>query len=136
VLGQRSRSLRDPHPAPPPGEGPSSTRSELSGRARSTLTPASSPLQGEGRFRITADSLQGEGRSFRGWAPGPLLIGWGLFLVALGLLAGHWDYKVVEVGGWHALLHYPRLYGALLLWGLMIALAWIAPSRTPGVEAT
>lgn len=44
-----------------------------------------------------------------------------IFLIALGLLALPFPYKAPQLAaGWSALLAYPRLYSALLLWGLLV----------------
>lgn len=44
------------------------------------------------------------------------------------LLGGPWRFNVPDVAGWAALLHYPRVYGAVLLWGLLVWLAIRTPS--------
>jgi hypothetical protein len=46
------------------------------------------------------------------------------------LLGAPWRFNVQSVGGWSSLLHYPRLYGSLLLWLLIMALI-IAERRSP-----
>jgi hypothetical protein len=56
-------------------------------------------------------------------------------LVATVLLAAPWRFNVPSVGGWHALLYYPRVYGALLLWALLSLLLWRAPGRAVGESA-
>lgn len=43
-------------------------------------------------------------------------------VVAVVLLGAPWQYNVARVDGWANLMHYPRLYGALLLWLLMVLL--------------
>jgi hypothetical protein len=40
-------------------------------------------------------------------------------IVAMGLLAPAWPYKSWPSAGWAALVAYPRLYGSLILWGLL-----------------
>lgn len=52
------------------------------------------------------------------------LAAWGLLALAVVLLAAPWNPNVPDVDGWHALLRYPRVYGALLLWGLLLSLIW------------
>ncbi len=47
---------------------------------------------------------------------------WLLFAGAILLLAPAWPFNVQFVEGWWALLFYPRVYGALLLWLALIAL--------------
>lgn len=44
------------------------------------------------------------------------------FVLAVVLLGMPWKYNVLRVDGWSNLLHYPRLYGALILWLLMVIL--------------
>lgn len=44
------------------------------------------------------------------------------FALAVALLGAPWQYNVARVDGWASLLHYPRLYGALVLWLLMVVL--------------
>lgn len=41
-------------------------------------------------------------------------------MLAIGLLAPSWPYKSWPAEGWAALVAYPRLYGSLILWGLLI----------------
>lgn len=43
-------------------------------------------------------------------------------LAAVILLGAPWKYNVMRVDGWSSLMHYPRLYGALLLWLLIVVL--------------
>jgi hypothetical protein len=45
-----------------------------------------------------------------------------IFGMAVLLLGADWPYRAPAMPGWQALLHYPRLYGNLLLLGLMITL--------------
>ena len=45
-----------------------------------------------------------------------------LFLISAVLLAAPWQFNVSGVEGWKSLLYYPRLYGALMLWAIIIAL--------------
>ena len=52
----------------------------------------------------------------RAWVP------WLLFAGAVLLLAPAWPFNVEFVDGWWALLFYPRVYGALLLWLALLAL--------------
>jgi hypothetical protein len=55
--------------------------------------------------------------------------------VAALLLGGPWRFSVPEAAGWSALLHYPRLYGGVLIWGLVVAAAFREQQRAP-VDAT
>jgi len=48
---------------------------------------------------------------------------WGLFVLAVVLLGAPWRFNV-PVEGWAAVLHYPRVYGGLILWGLLASLLW------------
>jgi hypothetical protein len=43
-------------------------------------------------------------------------------VAAVVLLGAPWQYNVARADGWANLLHYPRLYGALVLWLLMVVL--------------
>jgi hypothetical protein len=52
--------------------------------------------------------------------------------VALLLLGAPWRFNVAGVEGWRSLLYYPRLYGALLLWALVMVLL-IAERRSAAV---
>jgi hypothetical protein len=52
----------------------------------------------------------------------PLVVGGTVWLIALLLLAAPWRFNVPSVEGWQALVHYPRLYGALALWAVIIGL--------------
>ena len=63
-------------------------------------------------------------RWLRRWG-GPLV-----WAAAIVLLAPPWPFNVPSVGGWHALLYYPRLYGTLLLWGLVLGLLWPGRARS------
>lgn len=56
-----------------------------------------------------------------------------LFVSAL-LLGAPWRFNVSSIGGWHSLLYYPRLYGSLLLWVLIMALI-IAVRRSPAAPS-
>jgi hypothetical protein len=42
--------------------------------------------------------------------------------LAVALLGAPWQYNVARADGWANLLHYPRLYGALVLWLLAVVL--------------
>ncbi len=53
----------------------------------------------------------------RGWLP---II---LFVAALVLLVPAWPFEQQPVDGWSALLYYPRVYGALLLWAALLVLS-------------
>jgi hypothetical protein len=44
------------------------------------------------------------------------------YVLALVLLGAPWQYNVARADGWANLMHYPRLYGALVLWLLMVVL--------------
>jgi hypothetical protein len=46
----------------------------------------------------------------------------GLLLLSTVLLGAPWRFNVPDVEGWKSLSYYPRLYGALLLWALVMAL--------------
>jgi hypothetical protein len=52
---------------------------------------------------------------------------WFALAAATGLLAPAWPYNRAGVEGWWTLLFYPRVYGALVLWALLV---WIARRRT------
>ena len=66
-------------------------------------------------------------------APRPAIDGLWLAL-ALALLAAPLPYEdPVLTVGWTALLAYPRLYGAWLLWGWLAREIWI--ERRAGIEA-
>jgi hypothetical protein len=56
-----------------------------------------------------------------------LLAAWVALALALALIGGPWRFNVPQIGGWQALLYYPRLYGDLVLWALVFATTiWIA----------
>ena len=57
----------------------------------------------------------------------------GLFLLSALLLGAAWRFNVPDVEGWKSLLYYPRLYGALLLWGLATALL-VRGRRSPALR--
>ncbi|HST04812.1 MAG TPA: glycosyltransferase family 87 protein [Chloroflexia bacterium] len=59
----------------------------------------------------------------------------GLFAFSGILLGAPWRFNVPNVEGWHALLHYPRLYGSLLLWVVIAALIVVGP-RSPGLVSS
>jgi len=48
---------------------------------------------------------------------------WAGLIVAGILLAAPWPFNVPDVAGWSALLHYPRVYGAAILWTVLVILA-------------
>jgi hypothetical protein len=49
------------------------------------------------------------------------VVPWAVLAAAIILLAPPWRfYNVPGAEGWHALLYYPRFYGNLLLWGLVL----------------
>jgi hypothetical protein len=50
-------------------------------------------------------------------------VSWIVWLIAVILLAIPWPYKTWAATGWLALTAYPRLYGTLLLWGLLLRLS-------------
>lgn len=52
----------------------------------------------------------------------PIAAGVGAFFVSAVLLGAPWRFNVPGVEGWRALLFYPRLYGALTLWALIMGL--------------
>jgi hypothetical protein len=54
-------------------------------------------------------------------------------VAAVFLLGAPWQYNVARVDGWANLVHYPRLYGALVLWLLMVALLF-RPTIIEGVH--
>lgn len=55
------------------------------------------------------------------WTAGLIACG-AAWLVAALLLGGPWRFNVPNVEGWSALLYYPRLYGALVLWAVLAGL--------------
>ena len=59
----------------------------------------------------------------RRWAP------WIAFTAALLLLGPAWPFNRQPVEGWWALLFYPRVYGALALWVLLL---WLIRAGRPG----
>jgi hypothetical protein len=67
-----------------------------------------------------------------------LLLWIGLLAAAL-LIGAPWRFNVPDVEGWNALLYYPRLYGAIVLWlvvtGLIIVMRRSAASRNQGISA-
>jgi hypothetical protein len=50
-----------------------------------------------------------------------------LWFGAIILLTPAWNYKEVSDSGWWALIAYPRLYGALLLWVLLVRFTLACP---------
>jgi hypothetical protein len=46
----------------------------------------------------------------------------GIFLLSALLLGAPWRFNVPDVQGWKSLVFYPRLYGALMLWALVMVL--------------
>ena len=48
---------------------------------------------------------------------------WALLTLAGVLLAAPWPFNLPDVAGWSALLHYPRVYGAAILWAVLVLLA-------------
>jgi hypothetical protein len=62
-----------------------------------------------------------DGRQGRG-LPQQLLAASAGLVLALVLLGVPWQYNVARVDGWASLMHYPRLYGALVLWLLTVVL--------------
>jgi hypothetical protein len=52
----------------------------------------------------------------------PILVGVITLFVAVLLLGAPWRFNVAGVDGWRSLLYYPRLYGALVLWALVMGL--------------
>jgi hypothetical protein len=56
-------------------------------------------------------------------APRPGWMAWLLFIGALVLLVPPWPFEQHPVEGWAALLYYPRVYGALLLWAALLVLS-------------
>jgi hypothetical protein len=63
-----------------------------------------------------ADGRRGRGLPWQLFAPSAGLV------LALVLLGAPWQYNVARVDGWAGLWHYPRLYGALVLWLLIVRL--------------
>ncbi len=49
-----------------------------------------------------------------------------LWLLAVGLVGWPWGYKEWASDGWRSLVSYPRLYGALALWVLLVRLIGVA----------
>jgi hypothetical protein len=47
---------------------------------------------------------------------------WAMLILAGVLLAAPWPFNVPDVAGWSALLHYPRVYGAAILWAVLVIL--------------
>jgi hypothetical protein len=75
-------------------------------------------------YRVESDG----GRSpvvVRRWS---VLLATGL-LVAVLLLGAPWRFNVPDVEGWKALLYYPRLYGAIVLW--LVVMGLIIVMRQP-----
>jgi len=60
---------------------------------------------------------------------------WAALVLAVLLLGGPWRFNVPEADAWSALLHYPRLYGGMLIWGLIVMVAFREQQRAP-VDAT
>jgi len=57
-----------------------------------------------------------------GWRTTHYAIAASVLALSALLLATSWEFNVHGVVGWHSLLYYPRLYGSLLLWLLIMAL--------------
>ena len=57
------------------------------------------------------------------------LVAWATLGAATLLLAAPWPYRAPSMPGWQDLLHYPRLYGNMLLFGLMIVLLLWPPHK-------
>ncbi|MEO6349351.1 MAG: hypothetical protein ABIP53_01745 [Candidatus Limnocylindrales bacterium] len=53
-------------------------------------------------------------------------LSWLLLVASIALLAPPWPFNRAGVEGWWTLLFYPRVYGALLLWALLV---WISMRR-------
>ncbi len=62
----------------------------------------------------------------------PILAGSIALFVSALLLGAPWRFNVPGVEGWRSLLYYPRLYGTLVLWGLVMGLL-IAARRSAAV---
>jgi hypothetical protein len=91
------------------------------------------PLVIAGRAIWDMYNRQSGGRLVRPeWA---VLAGASALLVAALLLGAPWHFNVPSVGGWHSLLYYPRLYGALLLWGLIMGLIIAARRSSAGLNS-
>jgi hypothetical protein len=79
---------------------------------------------------VAGRSIAPAGDSYRAGAAGrphaATLAAWAVLAVAFLLLAAPWNPNVPDFEGWSALLRYPRVYGALLLWGLLLWLTWRA----------
>ncbi|HEX8599230.1 MAG TPA: glycosyltransferase family 87 protein [Chloroflexia bacterium] len=79
------------------------------------------------RYQLTVVWLQG-----RKLPRGLPAVSAGLML-GMALLGASWQYNVERVDGWASLLHYPRLFGGLLLWLLLVVLL-VRPSIAGIVE--
>ncbi|MDQ5825140.1 MAG: DUF2029 domain-containing protein [Chloroflexota bacterium] len=79
------------------------------------------------RHQLTVVWWQG-----REWSRGLPVVSVGLVL-GMALLGAPWQYNVARVDGWASLLHYPRLYGGLLLWLLVVVLL-VRPGTVGSVE--
>ncbi|HKP52897.1 MAG TPA: glycosyltransferase 87 family protein [Chloroflexia bacterium] len=80
------------------------------------------------RHRL-APATRGEGNS--PWAS--LLVLSAALVLALVLLGAQWNFNVARADGWERLLHYPRLYGGLLLW-LVSVLLLMRPAIITGLR--
>ena len=63
------------------------------------------------------------------WAGGWRVAGWVVLGIAAVLLGAAIPFREAEPAGLEALLWYPRVWGTLLLWGLLVALALSGPAR-------
>lgn len=54
--------------------------------------------------------------------------------MAVLLLGVPWEFDVPVVAGWEALLHYPRVFGASLLWALGMSLLWRSDPGAAGTD--
>ena len=86
-------------------------------------------LYDDGAFRAAALSFRTVGDIFTPNAPVTVLP-----FLPLVTLDEQFPFRELDTGGLDALLHYPRLAGALLLWALLLN-RLLARRRAPGLDA-